>query len=142
MHGGRARGGAVARHREQVLALAEGARLQVGHEGRQRRAGTARRQPAQGARGAFVLGDVVGRAIVADLLAFDPPAAAWESGMGSAFAAAGFWAFLPYAATARLFFYLNVRTRAEGWDVQTRFSAIAGRARGDDDTSTPSKEAA
>jgi hypothetical protein len=91
---------------------------------------------------ATVLGDVVGRAIVADLLAFDPPAAAWESGMGSAFAAAGFWAFLPYAATARLFFYLNVRTRAEGWDVQTRFSAIAGRARGDDDTSNPSKEAA
>jgi hypothetical protein len=90
---------------------------------------------------AIVLGDVVGRSIVADVLAFDPPAAAWDSGMGSAFAAAGFWLFLPYAATARLFFYLNVRTRAEGWDVQTRFSAITRRAQ-DDDDAAPSKEAA
>ena len=31
-------------------------------------------------------------------------------------------------ATARFFLYLNVRTRAEGWDIQTRFAALAARA--------------
>ncbi|CAN5747553.1 hypothetical protein BH11MYX4_BH11MYX4_30880 [soil metagenome] len=34
---------------------------------------------------------------------------------------------IPYVATARFFIYLNVRTRVEGWDVQTRFAALAAR---------------
>lgn len=77
---------------------------------------------------ATVLGDVAGRAILEDLLSWKAPPSAWDSGGGSVLAAAGFWLFLPYAAIARFLLYLNVRTRAEGWDVQTRFSAIAQRA--------------
>ena len=30
-------------------------------------------------------------------------------------------------ATTRFFVYLDVRTRAEGWDIQTRFAALARR---------------
>ena len=40
-------------------------------------------------------------------------------------------AFVPYAATVKFLLYLNVRTRAEGWDVQTRFAALARRAEAD-----------
>lgn len=82
---------------------------------------------------AAVLGDMAGRSIMAEIFAFTPPPAAWDAGMGSFFAALGFWLFVPFAATARLLMYLNVRTRAEGWDVQTRFMAIARRTETDDD---------
>ncbi len=76
---------------------------------------------------ATLLGDIGGRAVIEDLLSWKAPSPAWEDG-GSFLAALGFWLFLPYAAVARFFLYLNVRTRAEGWDVQTRFAAIARRA--------------
>ena len=46
---------------------------------------------------------------------------------GSALALAAYWLFVPYLATARFLLYIDVRTRAEGWDVQTRFAAIAAR---------------
>jgi hypothetical protein len=36
--------------------------------------------------------------------------------------------FIPYVATARFLAYLDLRTRSEGWDIQTRFAAIALRA--------------
>jgi hypothetical protein len=79
-----------------------------------------------------VMGDVCGRAILTDLLSWTAPEPAWEHG-GSLLAACGFWLFLPFAALARFFLYLNVRTRAEGWDIQTRFAAIARRAEAEAD---------
>jgi hypothetical protein len=48
----------------------------------------------------------------------------------------GLFAQVPYLATARFFLYLNVRTRAEGWDIQTRFAAIAARAAADEGLGT------
>ena len=51
----------------------------------------------------------------------------WTEG-GGVLATLGLFAAVPYLATARFFLYLNVRTRAEGWDIQTRFAAIAARA--------------
>jgi len=78
--------------------------------------------------GATFLGDDVGRAVVSDLFQFREPEALWTAG-GSSLALLGFWLFLPYAATARFFLYLDLRTRSEGWDIQTRFAAIALRAR-------------
>jgi len=77
---------------------------------------------------ATVLGDVAGRSVLQEIFSWKAPPAAWDAGMGSFLAALGFWLFLPYAAIARLLMYLNVRTRAEGWDVQTRFMALAQRA--------------
>lgn len=76
--------------------------------------------------GCIFMGDICGRAVLTDLLSWTAPAPLWEHG-GSLLAVIGFWLFLPFAALARFFLYLNVRTRAEGWDIQTRFAAIARR---------------
>jgi hypothetical protein len=80
--------------------------------------------------GATLLADVSGRAIVGDLLQFRPPQSVFREG-GSALAVLGWLGAVPLLATARFFTYLNVRTRAEGWDIQTRFAAIAARAEGE-----------
>jgi len=69
---------------------------------------------------------VGGRAFIGELLQFRPPAPAWTAG-GSVLAILGFFAIIPYVTTARFFTYLNMRTRTEGWDIQTRFAAIAAR---------------
>jgi hypothetical protein len=76
---------------------------------------------------ATLLGDFVGRAVVGDLLQFQEPEPLLSAG-GSPLALVGFWLFVPYVATARFFAYLDLRTRREGWDIQTRFAAIALRA--------------
>jgi hypothetical protein len=76
---------------------------------------------------AIFLGDEVGRAILVDLFQFSAPETLWTAG-GSALALLGFWLFVPYVATARFLVYLDLRTRSEGWDIQTRFAAIARRA--------------
>lgn len=76
---------------------------------------------------AMALADIGGRAFIGELLQFREPAAAWTEG-GSVLAVLGWFGVIPYVATARFFTYLNVRTRAEGWDIQTRFAAIAARA--------------
>ena len=77
-----------------------------------------------------LLADVAGRLVLGELLQFRPPPPVWHQG-GSLLATLGLFLFVPYLATARFFLYLNVRTRAEGWDIQTRFAAIAARAKGD-----------
>ncbi len=71
--------------------------------------------------------EVGGRTILGDLLMFRPPASAFAEG-GSLLALIGWFGILPFATTARFFVYLNIRTRAEGWDIQTRFAEIASRA--------------
>jgi hypothetical protein len=76
---------------------------------------------------AVALGDQIGRSVLVDLLQFSAPESLWTSG-GGALALIGFWLFVPYVATARFFVYLDLRTRNEGWDIQTRFAAIALRA--------------
>jgi hypothetical protein len=76
--------------------------------------------------GSILLADVAGRAVIADLLQFTAPPPIWVS-HGSVLGALGLFAAVPYVATARFLLYLNVRTRTEGWDIQTRFHAIAAR---------------
>ncbi len=76
----------------------------------------------------FVLGDLMGRKVLEDLLEISPPPSVWSEG-GSYLALAGFWLFVPFAATARFLLYLNMRTKAEGWDVQAKFLALTLRAR-------------
>ena len=80
--------------------------------------------------GAFVLGaEVTGSAIVEDLLSL-PPLADSLSGGGSYFALFGFFAALPFLATARFLTYIDARTRREAWDVQIRFSELAADPKG------------
>ncbi len=76
--------------------------------------------------GATALGDKALRALLGDVLQISPPPSMWERD-GGVLGLVAFWLFVPYSATARLLAYLNVRTKAEGWDVQTRFAAIAAR---------------
>jgi hypothetical protein len=73
---------------------------------------------------ATVLGDAGGREVLAQVLQVAPPPALLDAG-GSWLALAGFWIGIPLSATARFLVYLDVRTRTEGWDIQTRFAALA-----------------
>lgn len=75
------------------------------------------------------LAELAGRAVLVDFLQLTPGSV---SGLpGRPLALAGYWLFVPYRATARFLLYINVRTREEGWDVQTRFAALASRYRGE-----------
>jgi hypothetical protein len=77
--------------------------------------------------GAVFLVDYAGRDLMETILEMRAPPPIWREG-GGWLPLAGFWIAMPIAATARFFVYLNIRTRVEGWDVQTRFAAIAARA--------------
>ncbi len=72
------------------------------------------------------IGDYVGRATIGQLFDATPPPPIWDD-PSSVVALFGFFAAAPLLALLRFFLYLNVRTRVEGWDVQTRFVAIAQR---------------
>lgn len=76
---------------------------------------------------ALVSADSAGRTIISTLLESRAPGSMWADGW-SVLSLLGFWLFVPYVATARFFVYLDVRTRSEGWDIQTRFIALASRA--------------
>jgi hypothetical protein len=76
---------------------------------------------------AVMMADTAGRTLIEVLLEAHTPAAIWEDGW-SVLGLAGFWLFVPYVATTRFFVYLDVRTRTEGWDIQTRFVALAARS--------------
>jgi len=75
---------------------------------------------------AILLADIGGRTLIGELLLFRPPRPVWEIG-GGALATIGLFLQVPFLATARFFLYLNVRTRTEGWDIQTRFAGLAAR---------------
>ncbi len=70
------------------------------------------------------ISDVAGRAFIESLFDSAPPEPLWESG-GGWLSLAGFWLFVPVVSTIRFFIYINVRTRIEAWDVQTRFTSLA-----------------
>jgi hypothetical protein len=76
--------------------------------------------------GAAMLADVAGREVLASVLEIKPPPSMFHEG-GSWLALLGWWATLPLLETARFFVYLDIRTRTEGWDIQTRFAAISAR---------------
>jgi hypothetical protein len=76
---------------------------------------------------AVFLGDVVGRSIMEDLLEIGAPPSLLDA-KGSVLGMLAFWGFVPFGATCRFLLYVNTRTRTEGWDVQTRFGAIAAQA--------------
>jgi hypothetical protein len=76
---------------------------------------------------AIFLGDAGGRAILEELLQIRLSGGE-EDDPGAPLGLFGFWLAVPVLTTARFFVYLNLRTRREGWDIQTRFAAIAARA--------------
>jgi hypothetical protein len=76
--------------------------------------------------GGALLADVAGRELLDSVLEIRPPPSIFREGV-SALSLFGFWCVLPMRATTRFFVYLDVRTRVEGWDIQTRFNALATR---------------
>jgi hypothetical protein len=77
---------------------------------------------------AFVLGaEVTGNAVQTDLLSLPAPTDSLSDG-GSWFALFGFFAAVPFLATARFLSYIDGRTRREAWDVQLRFTELAKQA--------------
>jgi hypothetical protein len=82
------------------------------------------------------LTDVAGRMILESLLEIHPPAPLTTTG-GGALSLFGFWASIPVLATMRFFFYIDLRTRTEGWDIQTRFTILAARARAQAEDDSP-----
>lgn len=75
--------------------------------------------------GAVWLGDRAIATLLTDLFQITPPPKLDEPG-GGVLGLCAFFLFVPYVATARLFAYLDLRTRTEGWDVQVRFAALGG----------------
>jgi hypothetical protein len=75
---------------------------------------------------AAMLADVAGRDVLGSVLEIKPPLSMFKAG-GSWLALLGWWGTLPLIQTTRFFVYLDIRTRTEGWDIQTRFAALAAR---------------
>jgi len=88
---------------------------------------------------AALITDAAGREVLQTVLEIKPPPSVLKAG-GSWLALVGFWGALPLLTTARFFAYLDVRTRTEGWDIQTRFASIA--ARDDAAANAPGRRAA
>jgi hypothetical protein len=78
--------------------------------------------------GGVMLADLAGRELLEQVLEVRAPASLWIAG-GSWLGLLGGWAAVPLVATARFFVYIDCRTRSEGWDIQTRFAAMAARAK-------------
>jgi hypothetical protein len=79
-----------------------------------------------GQAGALVIGELLGQSLLDDVLQLGSPLGSLKDG-GSPFAIFGLLASVPFVATARFLQYIDTRTRADGWDVQVRFLAIASK---------------
>ena len=74
--------------------------------------------------------EILGQAIVGGLLQLGTPVGSLFSAQAiSAYALLGYFASIPFTATARFLFYINLRTVTDGWDVQVRFLALAAAAK-------------
>lgn len=77
--------------------------------------------------GFVIAGELLGQGLVDQVLQLGRPFGELYPTGGSAYALAAFLLSVPYVATARFLHYIDARTRADGWDVQLRFMAIAAR---------------
>jgi hypothetical protein len=77
--------------------------------------------------GGVVIGELLGQAILDDVFqAGKPLGSLWED-FGSPFAILGLLLSVPFISTARFLQYIDTRTRADGWDIQVRFLAVAAK---------------
>lgn len=77
-----------------------------------------------------IVTDQIGHIVLANVFQVSGPAALFDAG-GSWLPVLGFWLAVPYAAVLRFLVYINVRTRTEGWDIQTAFATLTSRAEDD-----------
>lgn len=77
--------------------------------------------------GAVVIGELLGQSVIDDVLQLGKPFGALFADGGSPFAILGLLVSVPFVSTARFLHYIDTRTRADGWDIQVRFLAIAAK---------------
>jgi len=77
--------------------------------------------------GAPFLVDACGRMLLDDLFEIRAPEGLTAVG-GGVLSVLGFWSAVPFVTTIRFLLYIDLRTRTEGWDIQTRFAALAARS--------------
>ena len=70
-------------------------------------------------------GELVGSTEVSMVLQLGEPFGSLFRNGGTPWALAGLFATVPLVAAARFLFYIDLRTRKEGWDIQLRFMEIA-----------------
>ena len=75
--------------------------------------------------GFVVVAEMLGQGLVAEVLQLGKPFGELYADGGSPYALAGLLLSVPYVSTARFLDYIDARTRADGWDIQLRFLAVA-----------------
>lgn len=80
-----------------------------------------------GQLGAVIVGELLGQALIDDLLQLGKPFGSLWDDYGSPFAILGLCLSVPFVSTARFLHYIDTRTRADGWDIQVRFLAITAK---------------
>jgi hypothetical protein len=80
-----------------------------------------------GRLGCVFVAELLGHAIVDDILQLGQPFGTLFEDGGSPYALLGFFVSIPFAATACFLQYIDTRTRSDGWDIQLRFIAITSR---------------
>lgn len=80
-----------------------------------------------GQAGALLIGELLGQSVVDAVLQLGKPLGSLFETGGTPFALAGFLLSVPFVATARFLQYIDTRTRADGWDIQVRFLAVAAK---------------
>lgn len=83
--------------------------------------------------GIVLAAELLGQGLVDEVLQIGRPFGGLFTDGGSPYALCGFLLSVPYVATARFLKYIDARTRADGWDVQLRFMAIAAREAAEED---------
>jgi len=73
-------------------------------------------------------GELLGSTVVSLVLQLGEPFGTLFRNGGTPWALAGFFATVPLVTAARFLFYIDLRTRKEGWDIQLRFMEVARAA--------------
>lgn len=81
--------------------------------------------------GCVILAEFTCDGVVGDLFQYGRPFGWLFRDFGSPASLAGFFLAIPIVATVRFLFYIDARTRADGWDIQLRFHGIRVRAEGE-----------
>jgi hypothetical protein len=77
--------------------------------------------------GIVLVAELLGQGLVKEVLQLGTPFGSLFRDHGSPYALLGYLLSIPYVSTARFLHYIDARTRADGWDVQLRFMAVAAR---------------
>ena len=85
------------------------------------------------ARLTFVLGgEALGQALVSEVLQMGKPVGELFDQGVTPFALLGLFLSVPFCATMRFLYYIDTRTRADGWDIQVKLMAIQAKSRGEE----------